>query len=256
MKTHIIIAAFAAATLSVPAFAGGAITGGATEWTQLANHAELVSSVGQQIQTVANTLQTAQQTMRMLQALPATVIGQLTGGLPIAKVQALATAYQTFSRASDAYQQAAQVLRQAQAEGQGLGLSPADYLKYRATLAQTAGGQYQQQYEDEIGKLQRLAQMSGDVQHQVAAVQGINSQVGGLQTIASQNLQVETLLGGISSSISQANAIAASQAKQAKDTEGRAALLEAQHRAAFERAQQAPTGDELLKLPSDYQLVK
>lgn len=50
--------------------AGGAVTGGATEWTQIANNVELFESVRTQVQTyqeIARTLQIAQQNTQSLQ---------------------------------------------------------------------------------------------------------------------------------------------------------------------------------------------
>lgn len=83
-------------------------------------------------------------------------------------------------------------------------------------------------------------------------MRGINSNVGGLQALASQNMQVQALLGDISSSIAQANANAAMEAQRTQEREQQRAEGDAKFRdarnAAVEHKDAAPT----LKLPSDY----
>ncbi|WP_287965725.1 hypothetical protein [Diaphorobacter sp.] len=256
MKHFITVAAVAAIATAPAAFAGGSMTGGATEWTQIANNTELIAQVSEAVDTTANTLMTAQQTMQMLRNLPETVVNELTAGLPVEKVQALASAYQTMTRAGNVYRDAVNVLEQAKREGENLKLKPADYLRYKAAAAQKLGGVYQQSYESEIAKLNRLSKTAADVQKQATTVRGINSNVGGLQALASQNMQVQALLGDISSSIAQANANAAMEAQRTQEREQQRAEGDAKFRdarnAAVEHKDAAPT----LKMPSDYRLVK
>jgi len=223
--------------LSPTAFAGGSMTGGATEWTQIANNTELIAQVSEAVDTTANTLMTAQQTMQMLRNLPETVVNELTAGLPVEKVQALASAYQTMTRAGNVYRDAVKVLEQAKREGENLKLKPADYLRYKAAAAQKLGGVYQQSYESEIAKLNRLSKTAADVQKQATTVRGINSNVGGLQALASQNMQVQALLGDISSSIAQANANAAMEAEKEKKKEADSAETAAKADDEFRRNQ-------------------
>lgn len=256
MKHFITVAAVAAIATAPAAFAGGSMTGGATEWTQIANNTELIAQVSEAVDTTANTLMTAQQTMQMLRNLPETVVNELTAGLPVEKVQALASAYQTMTRAGNVYRDAVKVLEQAKREGENLKLKPADYLRYKAAAAQKLGGVYQQSYESEIAKLNRLSKTAADVQKQATTVRGINSNVGGLQALASQNMQVQALLGDISSSIAQANANAAMEAQRTQEREQQRADDEARFRDARNAAAQRKDAAPTLKLPSDYQLVK
>lgn len=256
MKHFITVAAVAAIATAPAAFAGGSMTGGATEWTQIANNTELIAQVSEAVDTTANTLMTAQQTMQMLRNLPETVVNELTAGLPVEKVQALASAYQTMTRAGNVYRDAVKVLEQAKREGENLKLKPADYLRYKAAAAQKLGGVYQQSYESEIAKLNRLSKTAADVQKQATTVRGINSNVGGLQALASQNMQVQALLGDISSSIAQANANAAMEAQRTQEREQQRADDEARFRDARNAAAQRKDAAPTLKLPSDYRLVK
>lgn len=256
MKHFITVAAVAAIATAPAAFAGGSMTGGATEWTQIANNTELIAQVSEAVDTTANTLMTAQQTMQMLRNLPETVVNELTAGLPVEKVQALASAYQTMTRAGNVYRDAVNVLEQAKREGENLKLKPADYLRYKAAAAQKLGGVYQQSYESEIAKLNRLSKTAADVQKQATTVRGINSNVGGLQALASQNMQVQALLGDISSSIAQANANAAMEAQRQAEREAQGAQDEARFHDARNAAAQRKDASSAIKLPREHQLVK
>lgn len=233
--------------LSAPAHAGGGLTGGATEWTQIMNNMELVQQVGEAVNTTSNTLMTAQSTMQMLRQLPESVVNEAMGGLPVEKVQAMADAYRVMSQATGVYRDAENVLRQAQSDGQRLGVSPQVLLRMKAEAAYKLGGVYQTTYEQEQAKLKRLAETSKDVQRQAEIVKRIDSNVGGIQTLASQNLKMQATLTDISSSIATANANAAIEAKRDRDAAGRvneeAAALEEVRR------KNARTPDAQLRMP-------
>lgn len=238
---------------SVPAHASGAVAG-ATEITQIMNNAELIAQVGEATQTTANTLMTAQSTMQMLRQLPASVIDEAMGGLPVEKVQAMADAYVVMSQATSVYKEAEEVLRKAALDAERLNISPSELLRHKANAAAMHGGIYLQTYQAEQDKLARLARTSAEVQKQANTVKTIDSNVGGIQFIASQNIQVQATLAEISGSIAQANANAAEAArvatlkeKQAADRERR--MLEAR-RAATTKA------DSGIKLPYEMELVK
>lgn len=243
-----------ALVLAAPAHAGGGMTGGATEWTQIMNNMELVQQVGEAVNTTSNTLMTAQSTMQMLRQLPESVVNEAMGGLPVEKVQAMADAYRVMSQATGVYRDAENVLRQAQADGQRLKVSPQTLLRMKAEAAYKLGGIYQTTYEQELAKLRRLAETSKDVQRQAEIVRGIDSNVGGIQTLASQNLKMQATLTDISSSIATANANAAETARQAEIEKGRGADREREMRSARERAARSP--DAGIKLPFEQRIVK
>lgn len=234
------------AATTVPAHAGAA-AGGASEWTQVLNHTELVTQVGEAVNTTSNTLMTAQSTMQMLRQLPDSVVAEQMGGLPIQKVQAMADAYKVMSQATSVYKDAENVLRKAQADGQRLGVSPQELLRLKADAAYKHGGVYLETYNAEQEKIRRLAETSKDVQRQAEIVKGIDSNVGGIQTLASQNLKMQATLADISSSVASATAGAAEAAKRDRDAAGRvndeAAELEAIRR------KNARTPDAALKMP-------
>lgn len=232
---------FAAAVLSLPltAVAGGGMTGGATEITQLANKVELIAQVGQAVQTTSNTLMTAQSTMQMLRQLPESVISEAMSGLPVEKVQALADAYTVMSQAVGVYQDAEYVLRKAHNDAQRLGISPSELLQHKANAAALHGGIYLQTYEAEQAKLARLARTSAEVQKQANTVKTIDSNVGGIQFLASQNVQVQATLAELSGSVATATANAAREAKLRQDEIERvqrreAELMEARRKSEME----------------------
>ncbi len=203
---------------AVPAQAG-AMTGGATEWTQIANHIELVTQVGEAINTTSNTLMTAQATMQQLRQLPQSVADSMSGPA-LEKVRAMAEAYRVMSQASGVYKDAENVLRKAQADSQHLGITPSELLRLKADAAYKYGGVYQQTYEQEQAKLKRLAETSKEVQRQANTVKSIDANVKGIQFLATQNVQMQATLADISGSIATANANAAKEAEKGKEAEG------------------------------------
>lgn len=240
------------ATLAPPAHAG-AMTGGATEITQIMNHVELVMQVSEAINTTSNTLMTAQATMQQLRQLPQSVADSMNGPA-LEKVRAMAEAYRVMSQARGTYEEAAGVLRKAATDSERLGITPSELLRLKADAAYKHGGVYQQSYEQEQEKLRRLAETSKDVQNQANTVKSIDANVKGIQFLATQNVQMQTTLADISSSISTANANAAEAARLAEIEKGRAADREREMRAARERAARTP--DAGIKMPFEQQLVK
>lgn len=231
----------------------GAMTGGATEITQIMNHVELVMQVSEAINTTSNTLMTAQATMQQLRQLPQSVTDSMNGPA-LEKVRAMAEAYRVMSQARTTYEDAAGVLRKAATDSQRLGVTPSELLRLKADAAYKHGGVYQKSYEQEQDALRRLAETSKDVQKQANAVKSIDANVKGIQFLATQNVQMQTTLAGIHGSIARANANAAEAARLAEIEKGRAADREQEMRAARERAARQP--DAGIKLPFEQTIVK
>lgn len=234
--------------LSLPAHAGGGMTGGATEFTQILNHIELVAQVGEAVQTTANTLQTAHATMQMLRQLAPGTISQMTG-LPIDQVEKMAEAYIVMSQATAVYKDAEAVLRKAQQDAARLNISPSELLRYKAEAAYKHGGIYEQTYKQEQRKLADLERVSKDVQRQAEEVKSIDANVKGIQFLASQNIKMQALLAKLGESIMTANANAARAAGKAEDAKAEAELKEAKFLDARRRAME--TADSTLPLPTE-----
>lgn len=206
MDNRIII--ILAAALPLPAHAGAA-TGGATEPTQLANHIELVMQVSEAVETTSNTLQTAYATMQQLRNFPQAVLDDAINGLPVEKVRAMADAYVVMSEAVGVYRDAENVLRKAQQDAENLKILPSELLRHKANAAAQYGGIYQQTYEAEMARIKRAADMSKEVQKQANIVKSIDSTVGGIQALATQNVAMQTTMAELATSIQTANANAA-----------------------------------------------
>lgn len=218
---HLILALSLALCASPHVHAGGGgLSGGALEITQLANNAELVASVSEAVQTTANTLMTARTTMQMLRNLPETLLSEVLGGLPIETVRAMADAYTVMSSAVSVYREAEDVLRQAKDTAERLNISPSELLRLKAEAAYRYGGVYKQTYENEQARLRRLAEVSKEVQKQAETIRKIDSQVSGIQMLASQNIQMQSMLAEIAHSIATANKNAAYAAEQEENTQG------------------------------------
>lgn len=225
----------------------------ATEWTQLANHFELITQVGQAVSTTANTLQTAQATMQQLQQLGPDTIKQMTG-LPIDQVQKMADAYQLMSRAASAYTDAADVLKKAKDDAQRLNITPMQLFQMKADVSAAYGGIYKQQYDQEQAKLARLAEVSNDVQTQAAQIAGINSGVGGIQVLANQNLKMQGMLTNLNESIATANSNAARAAAAAADEQAAGSRLDAKVSDAYRAASKPAAGS--IQMPTEIKLTK
>jgi hypothetical protein len=234
---------------------GGGLTGGATEITQLMNNAELVMQVSESMQTTVNTLQTAHSTMQMLRSLPQHLISQISG-VPLEQVRQMAQAYEVMKGAQDAYKDAADVLKKAATDSQRLGITPRELLAYKADAAYRHGGIYSKVHEEEQEKIRRASQASKDVQRQAETVKSIDSNVKGLQTLASQNLSLQAVLGDISTSISRANQIAAEESRLDKEQSKRE-LDETQRRLTeLDRISESYKPDNRIKLPAEHSKPK
>lgn len=236
---------------SAPAHSTGLVAG-ATEITQIMNNIELVAQVGEATQTTANTLMTAQATMQQLRQLPASVLNGSMSGLPIEQVRAMADAYVVMNQATAVYKDAENVLRKAHADAERLGITPSELLQHKANAAAMHGGIYQQTYEEEQAKLALLAETSKEVQKQANTVKSIDSEVGGIQFLASQNVHVQATMASLASSIATANANAAREAKLRQDELERMQKREAELMDARSRAEREAPPVGKLKLPHEF----
>ncbi|WP_244391407.1 conjugal transfer protein TrbJ [Burkholderia pseudomallei] len=179
--------------LASAAWSGGGMTGGATEITQLMNHAELVSSVAQQAQMVEQNVQAQitrlQQYVTMVQNLkqvPASLIDQT-----IAPYRAQIASFQSLSSAIAQLQQAATATNglfgRSLAEMNTTGMSPAQWLSAFTSLASTRGGIYQQQLTQDMQNLDTLAARAQNLQEIQSQIPNVGGAVQGLQMLNQQS---------------------------------------------------------------------
>ncbi|SMG61047.1 conjugal transfer protein TrbJ [Paraburkholderia susongensis] len=173
--------------------AGGGLTGGATEITQLLNHAELASSVAQQAQMVEQNVQAQitrlQQYVTMVQNLkqvPASLIDQT-----IAPYRSQITSFQSLSTAVTELQQAASATNglfgRSLSEMNSTGMSPGQWLSAYTSLASTRGGLYQQQLTQDMQNLDTLAQRAQNLQQIQSQIPDVTGTVQGLQMLNQQS---------------------------------------------------------------------
>lgn len=175
------------------AHAGGGMTGGATEITQLLNHAELASSVAQQAQMVEQNVQAQvtrlQQYVTMVQNLkqvPTSMINQTITPYrtQIANYQSLSTAIMQLEQAASATNS---LFGRSLSEMGTTGMSPSQWLSAYTNLASTRGGIYQQQLTQDMGNLNTLAQRAQNLQQIQSQIPNVTGTVQGLQVLNQQS---------------------------------------------------------------------
>ncbi|WP_241244855.1 conjugal transfer protein TrbJ [Burkholderia ambifaria] len=173
--------------------AGGGLDGGATEITQLLNHAELASSVAQQAQMVEQNVQAQitrlQQYVTMVQNLkqvPTSLIDQT-----IAPYRMQIRNFQSLSAAVTQLQQAANATNglfgRSLSEMNTTGMSPGQWLSAYTSLASTRGGLYQQQLTQDMQNLNTLPQRAQNLQQIQSQIPGVTGNVQGLQMLNQQS---------------------------------------------------------------------
>jgi len=201
-----------ALTLSIlgtsPALAGSiAGFGGATEITQLANYGQLIASYAKQAAMVENQI-TAQITrvesyitqLENLYKLPQEMMNQT-----IAPWKSQLGFFQKLNSSVGALQSSANqvsgLYNQGATEAANLQMTGTQYLTAFQNLAQTRGGIYQQQYQQDVSALEQLSMRAQNLQTLAAQAPNISGEVQGLQLlnqqsniVAAQTLEMTALL--------------------------------------------------------------
>lgn len=180
------------------AFAGGGGMGGATEVTQLLNHAELASSVSQQATMVGQNA-TAQLTrisqlanqLKNLVQLPQNLLAQTLAPYQ-QQIGDLKSVVQAVGSLQSAAAQTQALLTNGIGEMNTTGMSPLQWLNAYINLAQQQGGQYQRQLDSDLDTLSNLSQQAQNLQTLSAQIPAVSGNVQGLQLLNQQ----ANLLGG------------------------------------------------------------
>ena len=217
-------------------FGGGGGVGGATEVTQMLNHAELITNAQNAITTATNTLRQVQQLDQQLQNLPAGAVALILGNAS-PDLKAALGLYQQMNATQTAYQQLQQRLGTNMQAMTTANLTPSQFFTARAQLAQQKGGIYQAQISADQQAMQNAQEQAQALDRMISANSQISSEVGGLQAVANSNVQVIGAIQGMQNTLLAANAAAA----QEKLDTANADALSATNRAATATAiQQAP----------------
>lgn len=187
---------------------GGAMTGGATEFTQLANKAELIGSYAKHVETALNTLETAMATVENLRQLPVSVVAKLSGA-ELSKLRTMASMYNRLSNIHQRTMNLAGSVSRVQNISGSMNISPRLVLQAKADAAAAYGDMYQEQYQSEVDNLTQLQKDIDDFNNNQEFNQ-ISSTVGGLGYLANQNVAMYNMLGQLNGSVMRANTLAAS----------------------------------------------
>jgi P-type conjugative transfer protein TrbJ len=172
---------------------GGGVTGGATEITQLMNHAELAASVGKQAEMVEQNVQAQitrlQQYVTMVQNLkqvPESMITQTIGPYrtQITNYQSLYSAVSQLGQAANA---TSALFGRSVSEMNATGMSPSQWLSAYTNLATTRGGLYQHQLDQDMGNLGTLAERARNLQEIQSQIPNVTGNVQGLQMLNQQS---------------------------------------------------------------------
>lgn len=173
--------------------AGGGGLGGATEVTQLLNHAELMTQVSHQATMVSQNV-TAQVTrvqqlanqLRNLVQLPQQVLAQTLAPYQqqITDLKNLAQAVTDMKNAAD---QTRALFSTRMGEMSNLHMDPLQWLNAYITLAKTKGGQYQRQLDQDMNALDNLSQRAANLKAISDQIPQVSGNIEGLQLLNQQS---------------------------------------------------------------------
>jgi hypothetical protein len=196
---------------------GGGVTGGSTEFTQLANKAELIASYAKHVETALNTLETAMATVENLRQLPVSVVAKLSGA-ELSKLQTMASMYNRLSSIHQRTMNLANSMSRLKNMSVDMNISPRLMLQAKADAAATYGDIYREQFQEETNNLTQLQKDINDFNNN-QEFSKISSTVGGLGYLANQNVAMYNMLGNLNAAVTRANAIALSAHNYERDRE-------------------------------------
>lgn len=215
-----------------PTLAGGGMSGGATEFTQLINKAQLVdisaksaAQVAGQVKDYALQVQQYTTMLRHLQQLPSTVLGAALG--PYSDVVGdLASIYKDLTSAATIYQRTQAMLDGRIDEMGRLQMTPEEYLAAELNLARARGGAYRDKIEADRRLLEAAETKGRALQETLARTDAIGGNVEGFQHLAALNGMTVATLQDMNSQMRQAAVAAGYERAQAEDAKVLAARLE------------------------------
>lgn len=179
------------------AHAGGGVTGGSTEFTQMANNillgqslAEQAAMVAQEVMTATNTLNTYRAALQDLMALPDSVMQKMLSpfGNELAAYHKVSSAVDGIRSSSMASNKLFEARYADMMTMRTKGFDPKYYLSREAELA-SRNVDAKKRMEDEMAVLQQHEDRLRHLQQTANQVPQINSTVGGLQTLAALSAQ-------------------------------------------------------------------
>ena len=165
---------------------GGVAGGGATEVTQLANHAELVSSVANEAQMVEQNVQAQITRLQNLIQVPGSLISQ-TFSPYRSQLSSYQTLFAAVSQLRAAANSANALFGRSMSEMGATGMTPGQWLSAYTNLAATRGGLYRQQLNSDMSSLDNLAVRAQNLQQIQSQIPNVTGNVQGLQMLNQQS---------------------------------------------------------------------
>lgn len=185
-------------TTSALASGGGSVmgNGGASEMTQLMNNTELVASVGHQADMVATQIQ-----QYVLQQVQARIQQQNMTQLPFNQITQNLGPYrgmvEPYLRTLDVTKQLRDSAIRASSLMSGeistmtrLGMDPQQYTQKMIQLSKEQGGYYKQSLDDTTNAMQEVQKRGEALAQMHDQIPGIDSNIKGMQTLATSNMQM------------------------------------------------------------------
>lgn len=232
-----ILAALILSTLPFTTHAGGggAAAGGATEWTQLMNNAELVAGVSRMSEAVAVQLEQLL-VQEMQQELAKRNMDPMAKGL----ISQNLGAYQGMNQGYTNMYMATTALRDSSYRASGmmngeistmsrLNMSPQEYTNKMILLSKEQGGNYKASLDNTVAAMQDVQRRGETLTKMHAQVPGINSNIKGMQALATSNLQMTGEMQNLNMTLLQMKANSEMKTKTEADRAAVAGEFQAQH---------------------------
>ncbi|MCL4470135.1 MAG: hypothetical protein M1547_03135 [Gammaproteobacteria bacterium] len=198
MKKILIPALLILSTSAAYASGGGSVmgNGGASEMTQLMNNTELVASVGHQSDMVANQIQ-----QYILQQVQTKIAQQNMVGLPFDKivanlgpyrnmVQPYLNALNVTTLLRDSAVRASSLMSGEVSAMTRLGMDPKTYMQNMIQISKERGGTLKQSLDNTTSAMQDVQKRGEALAQMHDQIPGIDSNIKGMQTLATSNMQM------------------------------------------------------------------
>ncbi|HUX64324.1 hypothetical protein [Sulfuricella sp.] len=235
-KKILLMSAVVLANANPSAFAGSvAGNGGATEITQIMNNAELVTSVGQQADMVATQLQqyilqqvqTKISQQNLLQ-LPTNQILQNLGPFR-GMVEPYLRTLDVTKQLRDSAMRASTLMSGEISAMARLGMDPSTYTEKMLQLAKEKGGYYKQSLDDTTNAMQDVQKRGEALAMMHDQIPGIDSNIKGMQTLATSNMQMTGEMQNMNATLLQMKAQNESKGMESEQEKQLAREAMAQH---------------------------
>jgi P-type conjugative transfer protein TrbJ len=243
---HLVVGLSAGIVMAFPsaAFAGGGLTGGATLPQQIIQEITAVAQLAKQASMVTSQLQMVYNQIYNLRQLNPAAIAQLVG-VPVTDIQNVLNLMNAVQQVQDSYTGLAGQIQNFQYGSQQMNMTPRQYLQFQAQAAAERGGVFKQVYEQQTQAIRNLQRASDNLKEQAASIPGITSQIGGLQNLMNQNVQLQAQMISVNQVLRQQLQLEAMKAQ--KDAAGDAAAANGKSQASAQSAQQYSQLQKILK---------